>query len=306
MAEDKNDDGSYDIVDETLKTGEDLEDDNENENDDGSITEDEANAGGDDSDREAIRARRRKERHEKKEYQREKEQSLRREIASRDEVINQLQSRVAAVERTHQGSEEAQIDASITEAAEAYNFFKDQIAVAATANNGAGIADATEKMILAQRRYEDLNKVKTSFKRDKEKPAPLDPRLLNHAKEWMGKNTWYDPNGADQQSRLALQIDRELAQEGWNATTPQYWEELDARVKKNLPEANKQVYNGKKSSSIAGGSGRDSAPSGNAGTYKLSAERVAAIKESGKWDDPKERASMIASYKKYDAANGRG
>lgn len=299
-------DENNDTLDELENSEVEIDENDDSEVDDGSITEDEANSGEDDSEREAIRARRRKERHEKKEYQREKEQSLRREIASRDEVINQLQSRVAAVERTHQGSEEAQIDASITEAADAYNFFKDQIAVAATANNGAGIADATEKMILAQRRYEDLNKVKASFKRDKEKPAPLDPRLLNHAKEWMSKNTWYDPNGTDPQSRLALQIDRELSKEGWNATTPQYWQELDARVKKNIPETNKQVYNGKKSNSIAGGSGRDSAPSGNTGTYKLSAERVAAIKDSGKWEDPKERAAMIASYKKYDAANSRG
>ena len=286
--------------DEHLAEGGEVEGD---DSDDGSVTEDEAN--GDDNDREAIRARRRQERHDKKTAQREREESLRRELSARDEVINQLQSRVAIVERTHQGSEEAQIDTAINDSATAYNYFKQQIAVAAQANDGMGIADATEKMILAQRRYEDLNKVKAGYQQSKTGPAPLDPRLVHNAKNWMDKNTWYDPNGSDADSRRALEIDRELAREGWVPTTPQYWEELEIRVKKNLPHIGKTQYNKTNSRSVVGGSGRESAPSGNAGTYKLSADRVAAIKESGKWDNPTERAAIINAYKQYDRANGQ-
>ena len=160
-------------------------------------------------------------------------------------------------------------------------------------------------MILAQRRYEDLNKVKTGYQQNKTGPAPLDPRLVHNAKNWMEKNTWYDPNGADADSRRALEIDRELAREGWVPTTPQYWEELEIRVKKNLPHVGKPQYNKSNSRSVVGGSGRESAPSGNTGTYKLSADRVAAIKESGKWDNLTERNALINAYKQYDRANSQ-
>ena len=256
-------------------------------------------------DREEIRARRRAERQEKKRAQREREDSLRRELAARDEIINQLQSRVSVVERAHQGSEEAQLDTAIEESANAYNYFKDQIALAAQHGDGKGIADATEKMILAQRRYEDLNKVKNTYVESKvNKQQPLDPRLVNHAKAWMDKNKWYDPNGGDTDSRRALEIDRELAREGWNPTTPQYWDELEARVKKTLPHRSKQAYSGKSSKSVVTGSGRESAPTGSKGGYKLSAERTAALKESGIWDDPKQREEAIKRYREYDRANG--
>lgn len=258
-----------------------------------------------DEDREEIRARRRAERQAKKQAQREREDSLRRELAARDEVINQLQSRVAIVERAHQGSEEAQLETAIKESADAYAYFKDQIAMAAQRGDGAGIADATEKMILAQRRYEDLNRVKNTYVESKvNKQQPLDPRLVNHAKDWMDRNKWYDPNGGDSDSRRALEVDRELAREGWNPTTPQYWEELDSRIKKALPHRGKQAYTGKSSKSVVTGSGRDSAPSGGKGTYKLSADRIAALKESGMWDDPKQREEAIKRYRDYDRANG--
>lgn len=257
----------------------------------------------DDNEREAIRARRREERHAKKANQREREDSLRRELAARDQVINDLQSRVAVVERTNQGSEEAQIDHAINESANAYNHFKQQIANAAAVHDGAGMADATEKMILSQRRYEELNNVKKTYQQSKTKAQPLDARLVSNATAWMEKNKWYDPQGKDADSRQALAIDRELANEGWVPTTPQYWDELQARVNKQLPHKNKREYNNS-NRSVVSGSGRESAPSGNGGTYKLSAARVSAMKDAGAWDDPKERAAMIASFKKYDKEQG--
>lgn len=287
------------------------DDDAQDTNDDENEHHEAADAAEDDAaesddEREAIRARRREERQHKKQAQREREETLRRELAARDEIINELQSRVAVVERNHQGSEEAQIESAIKDSADAYNFFKQQIAVAAQNNDGAGIADATEKMILAQRRYEELNRVKTGYQQNKNKPQALDPRLVNHAKAWMERNSWYDPNGGDINSRMALEIDRDLSKEGWNPTTPQYWEELEARVKKQLPNTQRTVHNRQASRSVVSGSGRESAPTGNGGTYKLSADRVAALKDAGMWDDPKARAEAIKRFKEHDKQQAAG
>jgi hypothetical protein len=53
------------------------------------------------------------------------------------------------------------------------------------------------------------------------------------------------------------------------------------------------------------GSGRESAPSGRGNEFRLSPDRVAAIKEMGAWDNLELRSKMIKSYAKYDRENKR-
>ena len=254
-------------------------------------------------EREAIRERRRQERKHRKEAQREREDTLRRELASRDAIINELRSKVDVIERRNSGSELAQIETGKKQAAQAYSFFKDQIRIAGEAGNHAAVADATEKMIQAQRRFDEFTRVETAFKQRQTAPQPLDPRLANHAQEWMSKNSWYDPSGQDQDSEIAMRIDQRLAQEGWDPTTKEYWDELSARVKKYLPH---RVSGGKvgavKPRSVVTG-GRESGNPSAGKTYKLSSERVNALKEAGLWDDPKKRAEAIKRFRDYDKQN---
>lgn len=261
------------------------------------------NAEGED-EREAIRERRRQERKHRKEAQREREDTLRRELASRDAIINELRSKVEVIERRNTGSEVAQLENGKKQAAQAYNFFKDQIRVAGEAGNHAAVADATEKMIQAQRRFDELSRVEQVFKQRQSAPQPLDPRLANHAQAWMERNSWYDPSGQDQDSEIAMRIDHRLAQEGWDPTTKEYWDELSARVKKYLPH---RVNSGKiernKPRSVVTGSGRESVGANSGATYKLSSERVQALKDAGIWDDPKQRAEAIKRFRDYDKQN---
>lgn len=273
----------------------------------GSQDEEMDNAEGED-EREAIRERRRQERKHRKEAQREREDTLRRELASRDAIINELRSKVEVIERRNTGSEVAQIENGKKQAAQAYNFFKDQIRVAGEAGNHAAVADATEKMIQAQRKFDELSRVEQVFKQRQAAPQPLDPRLANHAQAWMERNKWYDPSGQDQDSEIAMRIDQRLAQEGWDPTTKEYWDELSSRVKKYLPH---RVNSGKMEStkprSTVSGSGRESSTSSaNRASYKLSAERVHALKEAGLWDDPKKRAEAIKRFRDYDKQQVQG
>ena len=49
---------------------------------------------------------------------------------------------------------------------------------------------------------------------------------------------------------------------------------------------------------MVAGSGREaSTPASAEGTYKLSADRVEALKMSGVWDDPKQRAEAVKRYR---------
>jgi len=255
-----------------------------------------------DDEREAIRERRRQERKHRKEAQREREDTLRRELAARDAVINEMRQKLEVIERRNTGSELAQIENGKRQAAQAYQFFKDQIRIAGEAGNHAAVADATEKMIQAQRKFDELQNVEQVFKQRQTAPQPLDPRLANHAQEWMSRNKWYDPSGRDQDSEIAMRIDHRLAQEGWDPTTKEYWEELDARVKKYLPHrANRgKIENTKPKAVVTGGGRESSGSSSNQSTYKLSAERVQALKDAGMWDDPKQRAEAIKRFRDYD------
>jgi hypothetical protein len=257
----------------------------------------------DDDEREAIRARRREERKHRKEAQRGREDTLRRELASRDAVINQMRTELNAINNRNTGAELAQIENGKKQAVDAYRHFKDQIRVATEQNNGAAVADATEKMMLAQRRFDELQNIEKVFKQRQSAPQPLDPRLAAHAQSWMSKNSWYDPSGKDQDSEITMRIDQRLSQEGWDPTTPEYWEELGARVKKYLPHRTNSVkIAATKPKSVVSGGGRE-ASNGSAkegATYKLSSERVQALKDAGMWEDPKKRAEAVKRFRDYD------
>lgn len=261
----------------------------------------ELNSAESDEEREAIRERRREERKNRKLAQREREDTLRRELAARDAVINEMRSKLDVIERRNSGSELAQIENGKKQAAQAYQFFKDQIRVAGEAGNHAAVAEATEKMIQSQRRFDELQRVEQVFRQRQATPQPLDPRLANHAGDWMKRNSWYDPAARDQDSRVAMTIDQRLAEEGWDPTTKEYWEELDSRVKKYLPH---RVNSGKisrdKPRSVVTGSGREGVGNSAGNTYKLSSERVQALKDAGIWDDPKQRAEAIKRFREYD------
>jgi hypothetical protein len=118
----------------------------------------------------------------------------------------------------------------------------------------------------------------------------------------MESNRWYDPNGRDPDSKVALTIDAALADEGWDPKTSEYWEELDNRLQKYLPHRYTDAVDEKpfqrKPRNVVTSSGRESASSTSGGrnTFTLNPEQVRAMKDAGMWDDPERRAKMIRRY----------
>jgi hypothetical protein len=273
----------------------------EDDEDDDHPGDDPGDGGGTDDEREAIRERRRQERRHRKAAQREREETLRRELQARDSVINELRGKVEAIERRGNSSELAQLDTAKKQTAQAYNYFKDQIRVATEAGNGAAVADATEKMLQAQRRFDELQAYEKAYRQRSATPSPLDPRLVNQAQDWMTRNRWFDPAAKDPDSRIAMTLDQALADEGWDPTTREYWQELDARVQKYLPH---RATGGKMKSTkprpTVAGAGRESGGADSGKTYRLSSDRVQALKDAGIWDDPKQRAEAIRRFREYD------
>ncbi len=259
---------------------------------------------------EEKRERNRKWREDRKKRQREREEAAQRQIQMLARQNTELAERLSQIERKSTGMEVATVDAHIRSAAEEYQFYKNQIAEGMQTQNPALVTEAIEKMNAAQRKAEQLTRVKQGYQRNQQTPAPVDQRLLSHAQRWMNENPWYSHNGTDADSIRAATEDRILTQEGWQPTTPEYWEELSRRVGQVLPHRAKTVYNApnaKKSGGrppVAGASASSSPDSVPKGAFRLSQERVEAIKEAGSWDDPKKRERMIAAFKRYDAEHG--
>jgi len=133
-----------------------------------------------------------------------------------------------------------------------------------------------------------------------------DPAITHNAKLWMDRNPWYDPQTKDMDSEIAQRLDKKLTDEGYDPSSPEYWEELDDRVAKYLPHrAESAPQRPATQRPRMTGSGRESAPSGRGNEFRLSPDRVAAIKEMGAWENPEQRAKMIKSYAKYDRENKR-
>ena len=254
-------------------------------------------------ERAAKTERNRARRRQGKEFRKEKMESLKRELAARDAIINELNQRMSVVERKSTGSEMAQLENAEKEALHYYNQFKQLNASAIEKADGATAIDAQEKMFAARQRLEQIANIKKAMQQPKQTaPAPLDPRISANAEEWMEGNDWYDPTGKDEDSAMVLSIDQRLHQQGWDPTTKEYWEELNSRVKKYLPHRSNAGYNkpNKGPRSPVSGSGRENGGSNSGGGYRLSAERVTALKEAGLWDDPKARAEAINRFKTYD------
>jgi hypothetical protein len=263
-----------------------------------------------DEEREAIRARRRQERQDKKRHRQDKEESYRREIEGLRRQVSDMNEWKNTVEQRRVQSGIGQIDRSMKEANDAIEIAKQAIREATETQNGAALVDAQELYYAARKRSEELSQFKQRVNQQmQQRPQQnIDPSIAKNAQKWMDGKDWYDPVGKNSDSKIALTVDNGLAEEGWDPRTPEYWEELDSRLKKYLPHrftgGNAPAYNDSNSSqrrSPTGGSGQGK--SQGSGTFTLSPDRVKAMKEAGMWDDPEKRKRMTKRYMDMDKQN---
>lgn len=258
-----------------------------------------------DEERQAIRERRRNERQQKKQYRRDKEDSYKREIEALKNQLREVNEWKNTVESRRVTSGIAQIDRAIKDAHDAVEVAKQAIREATETQNGAALVDAQELYYAARKRAEDLSSFKQrAVSQMQQRPQQnIDPMVVKHAQDWMSSKEWYDPTGRDPDSRIALTIDNQLAEEGWDPRAPEYWQELDERLKKYLPHRMSSNYtadNSSKRRSITSGSSQSGSTRSNAGEYRLSPERVRAMKDAGMWEDPEKRKRMIKRYMEID------
>jgi hypothetical protein len=259
-----------------------------------------------DSEREAIRERRRKEKLERKER---KTQAISRDKLELDFLRKRnddLERRVSVQEvRAHQ-TDLGAYDAYINQAAQEANMAERVIAKAVERGNGEDVAQAMRYRDQAIAKVQQLQfqKQQAAQQRPVTQPNQMDDLTMHYAKEFIADNPWYDAQGRDEDSSIVIAIDQTLAKDGFNPQTSEYWDELRKRAARRLPEK----FGKKQSERTARGgpsvgSGREHAPTSTRKEMYVSPERKSALVEAGVWDDPVLRNKYLKRYAEYDRNN---
>lgn len=271
-----------------------------------------------DEDREAIRARRRQERADKKRKAQERVENLERELAQQRAVNAEMLQRMGGIERRSSANDLAQIDDALRGTVADAQKLQAAIERGTTSGDGKLVAEATARLFDVRQRNAALLNAKNAYVQQEQQrqfqssqPAGPDPRVIANAKAWAARNTWYDPSGGNEESAIVRALDQQLEREGFSPTSPAYFEELDRRIARRQLGPNKGNIRGNAQGKPSGsarvaGSGSESTGSGGSSAkgYTLSPARVKALKDAGRWDDPADRAKGIESYRKYDREHG--
>ena len=263
----------------------------------------------DEDEREKIREARREERKLKKELAKQREISAKHKITALERRNEELARRLAAVENTATAYQFAQLDKSIEDEATRVEYAKMKMLQAAQANDAAAQIEYLEQLTEAKQRLQQAQHYKKQQLEQAQAPKqnvpnPITEDVQRNATQWLKRNSWYDPQARDTDSRIAKVVDQELAAEGWDAADPEYWDELDSRLASRLPH--RYTSKGGASNTRRAGpaaSTRTASVAAKPGTITLSKERVQAIKEAGAWDDVEKRNKMIRAYAQYDRQN---
>jgi hypothetical protein len=256
-----------------------------------------------DPEAEAMRAAKRNKRKARKEYHRQvaTEKDVRLQNLQRQN--QELLERLSVVERKTAGADLARMDKAIEDQQLRIEFAKRKMKEATESMDGDLQASAQEMWYEARQQVEQLEGMKKRMVTpDKQQTIEQDPMLQRYAARWMEANPWYNAQAKDMDSRIAMTVDQALADEGWDPKSSEYWEELDNRLSKVLPNRYTDLTDEKpvnrRPRSVVTSSGREvsSNRGGSGNSFTLSREQVTAMKDAGMWDDPDKRNRMIKRY----------
>ena len=256
------------------------------------------------AERDSIRERRRLEKAERKQR---RDEAIKRDKLELDFLRKRnedLERRLTAQEHRAQQQDLHAVDAQMQQAARDAQAAEDVIAKAVAAGNGQDVAQAMRYRDQALARYSQLTAAKQQQQATAAAPPPVDPAVLEHAQRFIGENSWYDPQGRDEDSAVVLAIDAALVRDGYDPRAADYWDELRRRASRRLPERFKagadRGAERRPRGGPAVGSGREHAPESTRREVYISPERKQALIEAGVWDDPLLRAKYVKRYAEYD------
>lgn len=261
----------------------------------------------DDHDDEVVKADKRTKRRERQKRARDAAQ---RELQMLRETVATLSQRVAATESHAVNTNVQTLEQRLAKAVADVRQAEAIIAKATEAGNGEDVVAAMRIRDEAIAEARQLESAKRQFEQARQQasaPPAANPQVVNYAREWMQANPWYDPSGRDRDSALTKAIDNELASEGYNPASREYWEELTARVAEAIggDDAPTQTASKPRRKGPPTGNTREHAPVSTKKEIYVTPERKQAMIEAGVWDDPVRRQAMLRAYQAYDNGSAR-
>ena len=279
----------------------------------------EVEASGEPDERESIRERRRKEKQERKQR---RDTAIKRDkvelnfLRKRNE---DLERRISAQEQKSQTLEMGNLDQHLAVAQKELNLADQVIAKGVDNQSGEDVQKALAYRDQAQKKIAQLERQKqqANAQMQQQPQTQVDDRVIARAQEFIDENPWYDVNGGNEESSIVNAIDANLAKEGFDPATEEYWEELTERAARRLPEKfedfveevgeqeeptpvkKKRVARG----GPAVGSGKEHAPASTRKEVYISPERKQAMMDHGVWDDPVLRQKYVKRYMEWDREN---
>ena len=251
-------------------------------------------------DTEAVRYARRNRRRAKKEYIKRTNEEKDQRLTLLQRQNQDLMERLSVVERKTHGADLARFDKAIEDEQLRLRYASAKLREATDNADGAALAEAQELWYETKRKLEAMQNFKARSAERQSEGGAVNPRLQRLANNWMERNDWYDPNGADEDSQIAKVVDNRLVAEGFNPETEEYWSELDKRLQKRLPNrytlSSDEPTRRSPPRSVVTGSGRESSIRGGGNTFVLEPEQVRAMKDAGMWDNLEKRSRMIKRY----------
>jgi hypothetical protein len=283
----------------------------QDENDDDEGAED-ARLSEDNEDREELRRKRREEKADRAARRKEAIARDKTELNFLRQRNEALEKRMSAVEMSAVANTISNIDSRLNDKIAEVRAAERIMGQAVEAGNGEDVAKALRIRDEAMKQVQQLQVMKhrqsQTANEIHQQPQAPDPEIASHAQEWVSRNQWYDPKGKTEESKIVLAIDQTLVEEGYNPKSEAYWQELDRRVAKRLPNLKGGSDNddgnartGRKGPPV--GSTRDHAPSSSRQQVYISPERKQAMIDAGVWEDTVLRQRYLKQYAKWDRDN---
>ncbi|NBS74815.1 MAG: hypothetical protein EBS66_15220 [Betaproteobacteria bacterium] len=229
----------------------------------------------------------------------------------------EFKRRLGQLERNTKSEHLVRIDKGLEDAQTRLEYAKMKLSEATQNGDGEAMVSAQTMWQAAQEETRHLTVLRQQADQELRRPeqnneAP-DPQVQRLATQWMRRNKWYNPATTDPDSRIAKKIDEVMVTQGWNPTDPDYWEELDSRLQRELPHrynnSNDNESRGvRRPRNVVGSAGREASAAyggSNRTQFVLSPDRVKAMKEVGAWENPERKARMVKQFIEFDRINGR-
>ena len=204
----------------------------------------------------------------------------------RAELLNS-QSSKQTMEVDSLGSKEAALQERIKLAENAYLSAYDEGDKEKLLESQNILQDAKTDLKFVSARKKQLENIQTQVDTNKTRdhqeaqgytPEPQQQQYDPRAVEWANNNDWF---GKDEvTTAVALAIDQQLKTEGYDPSSSDFYEEVDIRLRKELPNKFRAADNTQKPPQQVAGSSRKSSPS-NKRKVKLSSKDVSLAKKWG-------------------------